>query len=87
MAISTGQVTVGTSRILIHQADADGCQISLRLDYLATGHIHIGGSDVSLLNGYVLEAGTVAQFDMQGADALYGIKTAGSVVVAKLVIG
>ncbi len=86
MPITTAQVTVGTSRILLHQTDADGCTISLHMSAGSGQHIHIGDATVTTANGLEIDAHQVIQFTLPPTSALYGVKDSGTAEVSIMAV-
>jgi hypothetical protein len=84
--ITTSQVTVGTTRVLLHQTDADGCHLSIHADVGAGSHIHIGGATVTTANGYELDGHDVFQMSLPPTSALYAIKDSGTSTVSILAV-
>jgi hypothetical protein len=85
MPITTSQVTVGTTRVLLHQTDADGCNISVHSDAAAGTHIHLGDATVTTANGYELDGHDTFQISMPPTTALYGVKDSGTATVSIMV--
>ncbi len=86
MPITTSQVTVGTTRVLLHQTDADGCTISLHMEAGSGQHIHIGDATVTTANGLEIDAHQVIQFTLPPTSALYGVKDSGTATISILAV-
>ena len=86
MAIVAGQITVTTTApVLIHQTDADGCDIILAADIGTNQHVVLGPPDVTVTTGLIFDGGSNLHFTMPPGSALYGISNNGTAVVSKLV--
>ncbi len=86
MPITSAQVAVGTTRVLLHQTDADGCSIAVHADVGSGSHIHLGDSTVTTANGFELDGHATLQFYMPPTSALYAVKDSGSNTVSVLVV-
>ena len=86
MPIVTAQIEVGTTRVLLHQTDADGCHLSIHADVGAGSHVHIGGATVTTANGYQLDGHDVFQMSLPPTAALYAIKDSGTATVSILAV-
>jgi uncharacterized protein YfaP (DUF2135 family) len=85
MPITTAQIEVGTTRVLLHQTDADGCRIALHMSAGSGQHIHIGNATVTTETGLEIDAHQMIQFSMPPTSALYGIKDSGTADVSIMV--
>lgn len=86
MPIVAAQITVSnTAAVLIHQTDADGCDIVLAADISAGQHVELGPSSVTATDGFIFDGGTNLHFTMPPGSALYAITNTGSCIVSKLV--
>ena len=71
MSIVAGQVTLGTAATLIYEAtNSDKCEITFETK---TKDVIIGESDVTLLNGFKLQAGNMITLKVGRNDAVYGV--------------
>lgn len=86
MALIAGQITVTTAAaVLIHQTDADGCDIILAADISAGQHVALGAAGVTTSNGFIFDGGNNLHLNMPAGSALYGIANTGTATVSKLV--
>lgn len=86
MPIVAGQITVGNvTAALIHQTDADGCDIVIAADISPGQHVELGPSAVTASTGFIFDGGSNLHFTMPPASAIYGITNTGSCTVSKLV--
>jgi hypothetical protein len=84
--ITTSQVTVGTTRVLLHQTDADGCTILVHSDAGGGTDTYLGNATVTAANGYQLDGQTNIQFALPPTSALYGVTSSGSHTLSILVV-
>jgi hypothetical protein len=84
--IVTAQIEVGTTRVLLHQTDADGCHLSIHAAVGAGSHVHIGGITVTTANGYELDGHDIFQMSLPPTEALYAIKDSGTSTVSILAV-
>jgi hypothetical protein len=84
--ITTAQIEVGTTRVLLHQTDADGCHLSIHADIGAGSHIHIGNATVTTANGYQLDGHETFQISMPPTSALYGVKDSSTATVSIMAV-
>jgi len=84
--ITTSQVTVGTTRVLLHQTDADGCNISVHSDAGAGTDTYLGDATVTASNGFQLDGQTFIQLDMPPTSALYAVTSSGSHTLSILAV-
>lgn len=83
MALTVDVYTVGTTPVLIHQTDADGCHIILHQE---ANHTLIGPDATTVATvGYPLHAHVDFGFYMPPASKIYAVTTSGSTSVWKLV--
>ncbi len=86
MAIVAGQITVtNTAAVLIHQTDADGCDIIVSADIGSGQHVELGAANVTAGTGFIFDGGSNLHFAMPAGSALYGITNSGTATVSKLV--
>ncbi len=85
MPITTAQIEVGTTRVLLHQTDADGCHLSIHADVGAGSHIHIGNATVTTANGYELDGHVTFQISMPPTTAIYAVQDSGTATVSIMV--
>lgn len=85
MPITTAQVVVSTTRVLLHQTDADGCNIIVHADVGPGSHIHLGDSTVTTANGFELDGHDNLSFFMPPASSLHAVQGAGTSTVSVLV--
>jgi hypothetical protein len=86
MAVTSKQVSVGTSATEIFTADTDGNLIYLTM--ADSGHIYVGGSGVTTSTGMRIEHGSAMQpieIKLVAGEALYGVTGTGTEVVTVLV--
>jgi hypothetical protein len=86
VAFSSGQQSITTTRSLIHQADADGCKLTLSLDVGAGTHVYIGNGTVTTSTGFIFDGAQVMQLQLSAGDAVYGVTTSGTIALSKIVI-
>jgi hypothetical protein len=86
MPITTSQVTVGTTRVLLYQTDADGCHLSIHAAVGSGSHIHLGDVTVTTANGYELDGHETFQISMPPTSALYGVKDTGTATVSIMAV-
>jgi hypothetical protein len=84
--ITSAQVTVGTTRVLLHQADADGCTIAVHAAVGSGSHIHLGDSTVTTANGFELDGHETFQISMPPTTAIYAVKDSGTATVSIMVV-
>lgn len=86
MALTAGQVTANsTSAVLLHQTDADGCDILVAADIGSGQHVCLGPAGVTTSTGYIFDGGRDIHFTMPAGSALYVIANSGTCTVSKLV--
>lgn len=86
MALVAAQISVDNSApVLIHQTDADGCDIIIAADIGSGQHVCLGPSNVTTSTGYIFDGGRDLHITMLPAQALYGITNSGTSTVSKLV--
>jgi hypothetical protein len=86
VAIVAGQTTVNSSAaVLIHQTDADGCDIILAADIGAGQHVCLSPVGVTTSTGYIFDGGRDLHYKMPPGSVLYGIANSGTCTVSKLV--
>jgi hypothetical protein len=71
---TSDSLTVGTSAAVIYSGDADGSVVSVR--NLGTGVVYVGGSDVTIANGFPLDSGVSASVDLAAGEKLYAVSDA-----------
>ena len=86
MPITTSQVTVGTTRVLLHQTDADGCHINVHSDAGGGTDTFLGDVTVTASNGFELDGQTFIQLDMPPTSALYAITSSGTHTLSVMVV-
>lgn len=86
MPITTSQVTVGTTRVLLHQTDADGCDLVIHAGVSAGTHIHLGDATVTTANGYELDGHESLQISMPPTTAIYAVKDSGTATVSIMAV-
>lgn len=86
MPITTAQIEVGTTRVLLHQTDADGCNISVHSDAGTGTDTFIGNSTVTTSNGFQLDGQTFIQLDIPPTSALYAVTSSGTHTLSILVM-
>lgn len=86
MPITTAQIEVSTTRVLLHQTDADGCNIIVHADVGAGSHIHLGNSTVTTADGFELDGHDSLSFFMPPASSLHAVQEAGTNTVSVLVV-
>jgi hypothetical protein len=87
MAVTSKQVSVGTSATEIFTADTDGNLIYLTM--ADSGNIHLGGAGVTTSTGMRIEHGgggmQPLEIKLGAGEALYGVTGTGTEVVTVLV--
>ena len=86
MAVTSKQVSVGTSATEIFTADTDGNLIYLTM--ADNGNIHVGGAGVTTSTGMRIEHSNGMQpieIKLGAGEALYGVTGTGTEVVTVLV--
>jgi len=78
--IKTEQVSLTTTRSIVAPAHEGNRQIALH----AKGQVYIGGSDVTVANGYHMDNGDKLEITIPADQALYGITSSGTNVVSVL---
>lgn len=86
MPITTSQVTVGTTRVLLYQTDADGCHLSIHADVGAGSHVHLGDATVTIANGYELDGHDIFQISMPPTTAIYAVKDSGTADISIMAV-
>lgn len=86
MPITTAQFEVSTTRVLLHQTDADGCHITVHADIGPGNHIHIGDATVTTANGFELDGHDSLSFVMPPTSALHAVADSGTATVSVLVV-
>jgi hypothetical protein len=71
MAISSTQVTVGTSATLLVTADNDGCRVLLHKQQQHT--IYLGGAGVTTSTGFLFDHDGTVDISLKAGDKLYGV--------------
>ncbi len=77
MAIGNNQVTVTTNATLLHAADIDGANLYVKSE----DAIYLGNGDVTILNGYLLDADKNFDVFVGPGEQLYGIVEEGTTTV------
>ena len=85
MPITTAQISVSTSRVLLHQTDADGCNISVHSDAGTGTDTFLGDVTVTASNGFELDGQTFIQLDMPPTTAIYAVQDSGTATVSIMV--
>jgi len=86
MAVTSNQVSVGTTATLIFTADTDGNLIYLTM--ADNGNVHLGGAGVTTSTGMRIEHATGMQpieIKLGAGEALYGVTGTGTEVVTVLI--
>ena len=85
MSITSAQYTLTTTAQLIHQADADGCLITIA-NHAGTGsHAYLGAADVSSSTGHLIDGKQSISLVLTPGTAVYGITDSGTTLVSKIV--
>ena len=71
MAIVANKVSVGTTKIQLVPVD----NVSRDLALHSKGSIHIGNSDVTAANGYLMDNGDKLIIKLQEGETLWGVST------------
>ena len=80
MSIVAGQATLGTAATLIYAATkSDKCEITFTSK---TKDAYIGESNVTLSNGFQLQAGQTVTVKVGRDDAIYGVVDTGTHTIA-----
>jgi hypothetical protein len=77
MAITSGQITVTTTRIAVDTSSADRFTLHVH-NGSATNNIFLGGNDVTAATGLELHSHETKVFEMMPGDTLYAISSSGS---------
>ena len=77
MAITSGQLTVTTTRAAIDSSSADRFTLHIH-NGSATNNIFLGGNDVTAANGLELHSNETKVFEMMPGDTLYAVSSTGS---------
>lgn len=85
MALVAGQITASTTAALLHQTDADGCELSISANIGTGQHVYIGPLGVTTSNGFILDGQNIFYIKLPAAAALYGVTDSGTCIVSKLV--
>lgn len=86
MSLTASQVDVLDSvPTLLAIPEGDGHSVCVR--NRGTGAIYLGPASVTTSNGYQLDAGESAAFDLVGSEALYAIAASGTQRVDTLGVG
>jgi hypothetical protein len=81
MAITSGQLTVGTTAVQVDGNSTGWAHIHIKnLDN--TDHLYIGGSDLTLANGYHVDKQEFIEFDIPPGEAVYLLASTGTIAVA-----
>ncbi len=81
MPITSGQMIVTTTRVQVDGNSAGWAHIHIKnLDN--TNHLYVGGSDLTLANGYHVDKQEFIEFDVPPGEAIYLLASAGSIDVA-----
>jgi hypothetical protein len=86
MAVTSNQVSVGTTATLIFTADTDGNLIYLTM--ADSGNVHLGGPGVTTSTGMRIEHSSGMQpieIKLGAGEALYGVTGTGTEVVTVLI--
>ena len=86
MAVTSNQVSVGTTATLIFTADTDGNTIYITM--ADSGNVHLGGPGVTTSTGMRMEHGSAMQpikIELGAGEALYGVTGTGTEVVTVLI--
>ena len=75
MSLSSGQLAVSTSAVLIYRADGDGSVVTLHNDSGGNGHaMYLGPAGVTVSTGlYVTGDGPYGRVRLAAGEALYAI--------------
>lgn len=76
-------MTVNSTRQLIVPIDGSAQEVHF---HSASGKVHLGGSDVTVDNGFEVDNGEKITMLVHPGDALYAITSAGSVTITLLVL-
>lgn len=75
MSVTTGQVTIGTTAVQIDGNDINPVHIYIHnLD--STKELFIGGIDVTINNGHVIDKNQVMDFILPAAGSIYMVSSA-----------
>ena len=77
------RMTVNSTRQLIVPIDGSAQEVHF---HSASGKVHLGGSDVTVDNGFEVDNGEKITMLVHPGDALYAITSAGSVTITLLVL-
>jgi hypothetical protein len=74
MAISSTQVTIGTSATLLVRADNDGCRVVIHKQKAHT--IYLGDAGVTTATGFLFDHDGTVDISMRAGETLYGVAAA-----------
>ena len=74
MAISSGQLTIGTTATIIDGTYNSNFRLIVHNND-NTDAVYLGGPDVTTANGLKLDKGIILQLDMNPLDSLFAIST------------
>lgn len=77
MAISTGQMTVGTAVVQIDGSSANPFTITVHNES-ATNNLRLGGSDLMDANGLELHSHSYLTFNFMPGDTLFAVSSVGT---------
>jgi hypothetical protein len=83
MAVSSGQISVGTTPVLLTVADTDsvyGSAIAVRVPSAATAPIFLGPAGVTTTSGFELAVGASATVTLGGGESLYAVAASAQTV-------
>lgn len=85
MAVSSTQVTVGTSATLLVTADNDGCRVAVHKQQQHT--IYLGGAGVTTTNGFLFDHDGTVDVHLRAGESLYAVCASGTEVAYIMTIG
>lgn len=81
MAITSGQLTVGTTRVQVDGNSTGWAHLHIKnLD--ANNRLYVGSSDLTLENGYHVDKKEFIEFDIPPGQAVYLLTSTGTIDVA-----
>jgi hypothetical protein len=76
MAISSTQVTVGTTATLLVTGDHDGCRVLIHKQQQHT--IYLGGAGVTTSTGFLFDHDGTIDMALRAGESLYAVCTTGT---------
>lgn len=83
MGINSGQITVGTSRVGVDGSSTNPSQLHIH-NMDNTKVLYIGGSDVTIANGFALQKLDSVELTLNAGEAVYAISEVGTHLISWL---